>query len=266
MSRNGFALLAVLWTLTVLAGSVALGTAGARVGQRASANRLALARGRWAAESCLAIAHARGVRGTLADTATIDLGRTVHCAWTVVRPDARLDVNHAPRAALVTLATGVGVSQELIEPFAGAVIDARRGAPFTDVAQLGDLPGADARVLALLSVDGSGRVDAGTADPTVLASLPGITPEAVATLVRRRAVGGPIRTFDELGGSLSPGGRATLHANYAELVTLLQFASTRLILKTEGWVSAHGRLPAVTIEAVIERLPDRFALLRRRQR
>lgn len=251
---------------TLLAGSIAAGTAVARLGHRASANRLALTRGHWAAEACLAIAAARAAGDEMADTDTIDLGRTVTCAWTVDRPDARLDLNRAPKAALTRLTAAVVSADELAEQFATAVVEARRVAAFTTVEQVAAFPGADASLLSLLSVDGSGRVDAATAHAAVLASLPGITPEAVATLVRRRQYDRPIRNFDELGGALSPGGRAAVHASYAELVTLMQFASTRLVISAEGWVGARGTRPRATTEVVLERLPDRLAVLRRRLR
>ncbi len=266
MNRGGMALVAVLWAVTLLAGAVGLAAAAVRLGQRTSANRLALVRGRWAAEACLAIAAARSARDRLSDTATVSLGRTVTCTWTVERPDGRLDANHATRDVLERLAQGVGLDDDAARGLADAVLDARRSGEITDLTQLTDLPGADPRLLPHLTVDGSGRVDAAAAAPVVLASLPGMTPEAVDLIVRRRTVGTPLRTLDELAGALSPAGRAALLADYAVLAPVLRFRSSRLLLTARGWVASHGAHPRASVELLVERLPDRLAVLRRRIR
>lgn len=264
MNRSGFALLAVLWTVTLLAAAVGLAAAAARVGQDATANRIALARGRWAAEACLAIAEARAVSGPLADTATVDLGRTTTCAWTVEFPDGRLDANHATREMLERLGSGAGLDREPARAFADAVVAARATAELTDVAQLEDLPRADHRLLEHLTIHGSGRIDALTAAPLVLASLPGMTPEAVDVVVRRRRARRRLASLDELAGVLSPAARAALHARYADLAPLLRFDSSRLLLRAQGWVGSRGPYPRVTIALVVQRLPDRLAVLHRR--
>ncbi len=264
MSRRGFALVAVLWTVTVLGAVAGAGLAAAKLGERATANRLATSRARWAAEGCLAIAEARAVRGVLADTATIALGRGVTCAWTVEYPDARLDLNTAPREALLRLAMAAGVTPDSAERFAGGIIAGRRTAPWTNVQQAADL--SEATVLPYLTVDGSGRVDAGRAPSVVLGSLPGMTPEAVALMGRRRRLGPAFTNLDQLAGALSPAARAALEAGYAELAPLLGFGSERVVVTAQGWVASYGRYPQVTIDVVAQRLPDRLAVLRRRMR
>ena len=100
---RGFALIAVLWTVTVLAGIIGLAVGAARLGQRTSLNRIVLARGRWAAEACLAVAQARWGQHRLTDTATVDLGGATRCAWELLDPTARVNVNTADRAVLVAL-------------------------------------------------------------------------------------------------------------------------------------------------------------------
>src|SRR6266540_968421 len=100
MNCRGFALLTVLWLITALSSVVGLALAATRLGQRTTLNRIALTRGRWAAEACLAIAQARWAQHRLADTATIDLGRGVQCEWRIEDPTARINVNAAEREVL----------------------------------------------------------------------------------------------------------------------------------------------------------------------
>jgi type II secretory pathway component PulK len=261
MRRRGFALVAVLWTVTVLGVVAGVGLAGARLGERATDNRLTMTRSRWAAEACLVIAEARAVMGALGDTGAIDLGRALTCTWTVRYPDARLDLNAAPRAALLRLAVACGVAQDAAGSLAAAVIEGRRTDPWTDVRQVPDLPPA---IVPYLTVDGSGRVDAATAPSAVLGSLPGMTPEAVSVMLRRRRLGPPITNLDQLAGALSPAARGVLEAGYADLAPLVEFGSGRVVVTAQGRVASYGRYPQVTIEVVAQRLPDRLAILRRR--
>ena len=265
MKRDGFALMAVLWTVTLLAATVAVGAGGIRMGQQATANRLRLARGRWAAEACLAIAEARSLRGELTDSATIDLGGHVTCTWTVDYPDGRLDANTAAQATLARLAMARGFTPDSAEQFAQAVVARRNTRALTDVREVAGLHGADARILRLLAVDGSARVDAGVASPVVLASLPGLTPEAVDLILRRRERGEGLHSLDELAGALSPAARAVLFDDYRDLAPMIAFSSSRLVLMAHGWVGSERR-PQATIEVVVERLPARLAVLRRRMR
>jgi type II secretory pathway component PulK len=56
---RGFALLAVLWVIVALTALAATGVLAARSAGAVTMNRVALARGRWAAEGCLAVAQVR---------------------------------------------------------------------------------------------------------------------------------------------------------------------------------------------------------------
>jgi len=266
MRSRGFALLAVLWTVTVLGVAVASGAGLARLGQRTTGNRITMVRSRWAAEACLAVVERRAEEGRLSDSSVVDLGRSVTCAWNVTRPDAWLDVNTVPRDALARLAAAVGVRAERAEQFAEAVAAGRRSRAFTDAQQLADLAGADARVLPFLTVDGSGRVDAMTASWPVLLSLPGMTPEAAGLVLQWRNAGRPFQSLDELGGAASAPARAALHGSFPELAPLLAFGSGRMVVTATGWVGSYGRYPQATIEIVAQRLPNRLAVLRRRVR
>src|SRR5256885_8451157 len=59
MSRRGFALLAVLWTLTAITMLTGVAMATARLGSTTTRNRVLLARAAWAREACAEILEAR---------------------------------------------------------------------------------------------------------------------------------------------------------------------------------------------------------------
>jgi hypothetical protein len=244
-SRGGFALLSVLWLITALSAVVGLSLAATRLGQRTTLNRIALTRGRWAAEACLAIAQARGVQHRLSDTATIDLGRGTWCRWRVEDPTARLNLNTAERDVLARLV-----------PNADSIVARRRAAPLVD---LGQVRGINPR---LVTVDGPGVVNLSTAPPEVLAALPGLTPEAVDRLLARRAIGRPVGSLDELVGLLSPGGREALLVRYADLARTAGFSAPQLKLTATGGVGPEPLRS--TIEVIVVPLPDRLAVIRRR--
>lgn len=264
MSRRGFALIAVLWMLTVLASVTALAFKSAGLGQAATTNRLITTRARWAAEACLAIAEARNAAGGLADTGTVPLGRGVACAWRVDYPDASLDLNTAAAEALTALAERTGATPEAARRFADAVTQGRGAGPWTDVGQVPLPPDLAPAILPWLTVDGSGQVDAQRASPVVLGSLTGMSPEAVTCLVLRQESGRPMASLDELSGELSPAGREVLRRGYRELAPRLAFGSGRVAIMLRGWVAFYGPYPSVTIEVVGQRLSRRLAILRRR--
>jgi len=259
---RGFALIAVLWTVTALAGIVGLAVGAARLGQQTSLNRLALTRGRWAAEACLAIAQARWVQHRLADTATEDLGRGTRCTWELTDPTARLNVNTADAIELTALLCG---SRAAGCP-GDSIVARRRAQPFADLEEVAGVPGVDTTALASLTVDGPGSVNANAAAPAVLLALPGLTPEAIGRLAESHAVGRPIASLDALVTAVSSAASAPLLAHYADLSRELTFAAPVYLLTARGWVEGIGardRLAAVT-ELMIVPLPDRLAIVRRR--
>ena len=260
---NGFALLAVLWLVTLVGGALAISLATARLGQQTTRNRMELARGRWAAEACLAILQSRWARGVRQDTDTIDLGRTTACAWRIDDPGTALNVNYASRDELVRLQTTVGVPSDSANLFADAVLRLRSRGVIWDAGRLAMVPGVDARLVGLLTVDGSGAISALRAPRPVLQALPGMSAEAVERLLARRRVARPVRSLDELGGELSSPARATLYANYAYLVNALAFEPRHLVVRAEGWVGTGRREPRAAIELLVVPLPDRLAVLRR---
>ncbi|MGH9262426.1 MAG: hypothetical protein ACRD08_21410, partial [Acidimicrobiales bacterium] len=243
-----------------------LAIASTRLGHQATVNRILRARGRWAAEACLAIAQARRAQGKLADSATIDLGRDTRCAWRLQDPTAGINVNTAEREVIERLLSVVSGQSSVLDSFVETLLEVRRHTPVFDVAQLGSFPGHDTGWTRLFSVDGPGTVYANAAPGPVLAALPGMTPEAVERLLARRALGRPSSSLDELVAELSGPARDALLARYSDLARLVTFTSSQLRLTGLGWVAASGASDALrsTIELLVVPLPERLAVIRRR--
>jgi type II secretory pathway component PulK len=242
--ERGFALLTVLWLITALSAVVGVGLATTRLGQRTTLNRVALARGLWAAEGCLAIVQARWVQHRLTDAATIDLGRGMRCDWRIEDPTARVNVNTAEREVL-----------ERVTRDADSIVARRRESALADLDELPDLDPT------LVTIDGPGTVNLSAAPRQVLLALPGLSAEAVDRLLTRRAVGRPVGSLDELAGLLSPGGRVALLARYADLARLATFAAPQLKITVQG--SVRGEPPRATIAILVVPLPERLAVIRR---
>jgi hypothetical protein len=242
--ERGFALITVLWFIALLTAAVGLGVSTTRIGQRTTMNRIALTRGRWAAEACLAVAAARWKATSLDDIASFELGGRTWCRWEVLDPGSRINVNSADRDLL--LAVGLDSLQ---------VTKLLQARPLYSLSQLG-LPDS------MFTVDGPGTVNLNAASPAILNALPGLTSEAVDHITIRRVLDRPVRSLDELGGLLSPASRSTLLARYADLARLVTFAPTRLLITATGWVA--DQKPRSNIEITVVPLPDRLAVIRRR--
>ncbi|HEV8398626.1 MAG TPA: hypothetical protein VGQ18_02185 [Gemmatimonadales bacterium] len=242
--EGGFALLTVLWLITALSAVVGLALAATRLGQTTTLNRITLTRGRWAAEACLAIAQARWAQHRLVDTATIDLGRGVQCAWRIEDPTARINVNTAEREVLGRVTKD-----------ADSIVARRRLHPLGDLDEWPDLDRA------LVTTDGPGTINLSAAPREVLLALPGLSPETTDRLLTRRAVGRPIASLDELAGLLSPGARDGLLTRYADLARLATFSAPQLKITARGSLGGHP--PFSTITVLVVPLPERLAVIRR---
>jgi len=253
-NRKGFALITVLWLIAALASVVALEVGAVRLGNQASANRIVLTRGRWAAEACLAIVQRRWAEHRMPDTASFDLGRGTHCSWHVDDPTTRINVNIAD----VEMLRGLGWS----ETFLQAVVEARRRGPFQSVGQLSQLAGYDSSAVDQATVLGPGSINVTAAPRELLRTLPGLTAEAVDLVLYRRSVGRPVTSLDELVAVLSPSSREALLGRYADLARVATFAPPQLVVRAQGWVEGFG--PRATIEVVTVPLPERLAIVGRR--
>jgi hypothetical protein len=253
--QGGFALITVLWLITVLATLVGISISEIRLGNQVSTNRIVLTRGHWAAEACFAIMQARWRKGKLSDTATIDLGRGVRCTWGLLDPTTRINLNAADPEIIRAVDTSTR--------FVRAVLNARRLKPFESVDQLADLPDFDSATSDLWTVDGPGSVNLAAAPQPVLFALPGLSAEAVERILYRRSVRRPYTSLDELAADLSPPGRAALLARYSDLARVVTFSTPQLVVTVTGWVESQP--PRSTIEFVVVPLPERLAVIRRRQ-
>ncbi len=259
---RGFALIVALWLIVALAAIVGLATGTARLGQQTTINRLALTRGRWAAEACLAIAEARWAQGRLADSASVDLSGQIRCALRVGRPAARLDANTADSTELASVVCVARPAPCGLD----SLLAVRRSAPLTDLAQVAPIPGLDSASLRLLTVDGPGTVDVNAAPPAVLLALPGMSPEAVARIEDRRQAGHPYGSLDALVSDLSPPTRAVLLARYSDLARQTVFSAPVLTLTAQGWIAGQGGPDGLhaAVELLVVPLPGRLATVRRR--
>ncbi len=260
---RGFALLVVLWTLAAVGGAVAVTMTAVRVGERASRNRVMLARARWAAEACLAVATARYLEGRATDTATIDLGRGTACSWRLEDPSARVNINLADRTVLQRLLESGGLAPDSAAAVVDAVVARRSIMGFRSVDELAELTTLPGTMMRALTVDGSARVNMRTASGVVLAALPGMSQEAVTAVLGHRAQGAPLANLDMVAALLSPVGRETLLGSFAQLARLVVFDPPQLLLTAVGWVSPDGA-PRATIELLVVPLPERLAVVRRR--
>lgn len=265
MRSRGFALLAVLWVVAVAGAVVATAAAALRTSERAAANRLTLARARWAAEACAAIAEARLETPSFLRGDTVSLGRDATCAWRVRDPGTGLDVNAAPSSRLARLFAALGASRDSAESWAGRLVSGRGTGFYGEVEHAVTVASLPPSVTPYLSVLGDGSVSA-AAPPAVLATLDGITPEAVALLGRRRAESRPVASLDELAGLVSASSRVELIQRYASLQGQMRFEPRLLLLIAEGWVGSEAHFPVAALELVVVRQGARLAVLQRRMR
>ncbi len=252
MSRRGFALLAVLWVLTALVVLAGAGFAVARTGSLTTRNRVLLARAGWAREACVEILLARYAQdAAIRRLDPVDLGRGSWCAAALEDPAARLNPNLADRDALLTLLS--------------TVCHRRSVDSLADVAELRYVPGFDsalvARLSAFLTTRGTGVINVNAAPREVLATLPGITEEAILALLGRRLSGRPIQNADELAALVSRSARSALLANYPEFVRAATFAPAQLVAQVEGGVRGTTIVAQATLTLVP--VPGRLAVIRR---
>src|SRR2546422_295997 len=216
--RNGFALLAVLWVLTALSVLGGVAVAVARTGSETTRNRVLLTRAAWAREACVEILLARYAKDpSLRALDSIDLGRGTWCGARLEDAAAKLNVNLADRAALVAVVAAVsGRARAGVDSSVDALLDwrdadtiprpfgietpANRNGPLADIAELRYVRGFDdslvARLDGVLTTRGAGAINLNAARAVVIATLPGMSDEAVARLVRRRLAGAAVPAAD----------------------------------------------------------------------
>lgn len=266
MNRRGFALIAVLWLITVAAGIVGAGVLAVRLGQHARTNRISLTRARWAAEACLHIAQARWREERFRAFEKIVLTHGLSCRMSAEDPGARLNVNAADSTALWKVVRALHSDSAAAAQWLAVALGIRDRGLVTDLMQLSRLRGFEPSLARYLTVDGPGSINTLSAEPHVLRALPGLTEEAVRLLVARRAHGVPIQDLDELSGELSGPARTALTERYGELTQTLRFDTTHLLLLAEGRDVSTGVALRASVEVLVAVVPERLAVLRRRVR
>jgi len=281
MTRRGFALLAVLWTLTAITAVMAATLAAVRLGSWTTRNRVLLARAAWAREACVEILQARYAQdASLRRLDSVGLGRGTWCAASLEDPSTKLNINVADRAALVTVFLSVVRRASAVDSLVDALLDWRdpdaiprpfgeessrnRNGPLADVWELGYVRGFTdslvTRFAPLLTTRGQGVININAAPREVLVALPGITEEAAQLLVMGRGTS-PIPNADALVGRLSPGSRAVLLASYPEFVRAAVFSAPQLVAVVAGGVRGSPLVAHATLTVVP--VPGRLAVIRR---
>ena len=258
MNRRGFALLAVLWVLTALAVLTGVALGVARTGWQTTRNRVMLARAGWAREACVEILLARYAQDAATRRVdTVDLGRRTWCRAALEDPAAKLNVNVAEREALEKAFSVVGRRSPVID----SLIALRRQGPIYDLRQV---PGVDsalaARLAPCLTTRGTGVVNVNAAPREVLATLPGMSEEALQVILRHQG-GRPLQSADELAALLSGSSRAAFLAEYAEFVRAAVFSPPQFVAVIEGGVGGTALTARATLTLVPT--PGRLAVIRR---
>jgi general secretion pathway protein K len=281
MSRRGFALLAVLWTLTAITMLTTVAMAVARLGSTTTRNRVLLTRAAWAREACGELLQARYAQdASIRWLDSVDLGRGTWCTAALEDPSAKLNLNLADRADLVTVLQGVVHRSSLVDSLVDALLDWRdpdtmprpfgdessrnRNGPLADVWELRYVRGfTDSLVGSLapfLTTRGTGAINVNAATPQVLETLPGMTDGAVRVLIMHRGQTA-LPNADVLVGLLSPSARQMLLASYPEFVRVAVFAPPQLIAMVTGGVRGTSLSARVTLTTVP--VAGRLAVIRR---
>lgn len=301
-SRNGFALLAVLWVIVSL---VALGVGASMVARQAlgaARNRIDLTRAEWKAEGCMEELRAEIAQILLSPPAAESTGlstwsaldkiasgrrlRNNDCSITMRPVGARLDVNVADPETLTLLLARLGVSGPRRDSMIAALMDWRdadadervggaerawyvrngriapRDGPFADVRELHRVRGFETLDMDSVLDVESGRTDLNRASLAVIASLPGFSEEAVSRIAEMRGSHRSVADLSTFSGELSPGGRQLLLTNYAEL-------TRTSVTEPDAWIvstRANAGVPAVVamVELRLVRAGTRAAIVRRR--
>ena len=281
MSRRGFALLAVLWTLTAITMLTGAAMAVARLGSTTTRNRVLLARAAWAREACAEILQARyGQDPSVRRLDSVDLGRNTWCTAELDDPSVKVNLNLAERTALVTVLQAVVHGSAAVDSLTDALLDwrdpdpiprpfgdessANRNGPLADVWELRYVRGfTDSRVARLapfLTTRGTGAINVNAAPREVLGALPGTTEETVRQLLMHRG-NAALPNADALAGLLSPSARATLLASYPEFVRAAVFAPQQPVAVVAGGVRGTPLVARVTLTLVP--VAGRLAVIRR---
>lgn len=297
----GFALLAVLWVVTLMAGLSAVTLAVARDAVAASRNRTNLMAAAWEAEGCAEraraeidgiLAHAVGVPARtpawrLVDTIVAGVRLPERCRVSARAAGSALDVNTATPAALAQVVRAAGLAPEFADSFAVAVVDWRdtdtvarragaeaswyrtrgwrspRNGSFVHRDEVLLVRGGDrlGSVAALLDVE-PGLLAIDHIPEALAAALPGFTLELGALIRDRQGRRDRSGTLLELGARLSQWSRDSLQTRFADLSAIATLDPDAWVLESSAW-AGEPPIEAV-VELRLERAGTRAAVVRRR--
>jgi hypothetical protein len=234
---RGFALLAVLW-LVVMLGTLVFGCMHALTSElHASANRVALERGRWAAEACVArlvstLDSLAFERHGLGPTPAVSLAfsGSAGCSGSVWAPQAFLNRDSASSVQLALLDSLIHRTVAAEDSF--------------------------------VTQDGDGRIEVNDAPFQVLATLPGVGADGAEGVVAARA-SHRLQTLSSFLDALPYGARERAMARYDELQGKVIFAPTSLIVLARGQGDRRG-VPVATVELLVVDAGGRIATIRKR--
>ncbi len=264
--QRGFALLAVLWTVTALTVLAGVSVTVARLGSETTRNRLLLARAGWAREACAEILLARYAQDlSVRVLDTTDLGRGTWCRAGLEDEGGKLNVNLATPDALRAVLRAQVRDSLAADSVVERIVQRRRQVPLVDLRELALLPGLDsslvADLVAVLTARGPGTIDVNAASSPVLATLPGMTDEAVAVITERRSSGRPVTTPDELAQLVSPNARAALYGAYPDFARAATFSPRAFVGVVEGGIRRSPLTARLTMTLVPT--TGRLAVIRR---
>ena len=202
----------------------------------------------------------------------------------------RLQLNDATQEQLRTLLLALGVDARRADHLSAAISDWRdadqlrrvNGAersdylaagramlpddgPFARVDQLRFVLGVTDSVYHLLgprlTVFGDGKVDLNAAPRPVLLTLPGISEEAVAVILRYRQRGARITDFNHLSEDLSPTGRELLRRSLLALQASAVLEPREIHVASDAW--RIGSTLHVRVDAIISRDDEGRVIWRR---
>ena len=280
--RRGFALMTVLWVMTVAALIAAAAAARGRAAVSATRNRAELERAHWSAIACASELRASiddALSAASSPMGRADVWRMLHqtvpdarapgCFASLEAAGTRLDVNSASPEMLDSLfaTLGYGESSHAMsasladwrdsddvalpdgaeaEWYAGQHRHRPRNGPIADLRELRRVRGFENihGLDSVLSVD-PGRVSLATAGVPVLMAVPGIARETAELLVTRRDAGSPVRDILAVLPELSSPSALAIEAHYSEIVRLTTADPDAWTLRARGWSGEPRNLATI---------------------
>ncbi|HSM18181.1 MAG TPA: hypothetical protein VK845_14445, partial [Gemmatimonadales bacterium] len=117
------------------------------------------------------------------------------------------------------------------------------------------------RVDRLLTTRGTGALNLNAAPVEVLATVPGLSPEALAVVERRRNERRLLSSADELASLLSSRGRHELYRTYQDFLRAVSFSPGKPVAHIEGWIERSPARARMTVTLVP--VGSRLAVVRR---